>query len=552
MKPLARHFKREGGFTIVESLVALLIMTFGMLAISGMQMTLSHNSDTARHRTEATRLANEKMEELRSFTDITTGTITWNGLADGTDVITTNATYTRTWSLAGTLTDAFRPVSVAVAWIDRSGETNGITLNSVISKTDPSDVGFLGFPLPENSPLKRVKNRSLDIPIPAISLIGANQGLSAYNLSGTNLSVVFSDYNGAVVKSCPSYLTAGSSLANCTTITAVIVAGYIHDKRIGTSYDYRSTVTTYITEYTTTYTYSPTTTTITTPVYGYGPPTQKICAKLINPRLSGCKNSENGGVAPTYAAKPYCFDTQYTTGSCSSGYSQVGTTLTYTVTSYITSTTTSYVVTGTQTTYTTIPQYNVTTGSKNYAGMQTGTNAISTTGISWWDVSSGTAVATATKTVTCIVDQAVNQNDGTTQIQNYKYYLCVIYLDTNVLWSGTVRLKGIPTDSTVSTKQFVGCRYQYKDTSLGDGGRNYQPYYLLGDSIDNQNYLIDFSTNGTEGSTPMCPTDTLTVTNQGPLNAELTAALQAAAELVVHQDCRNLASNTSISTNCPQ
>jgi Tfp pilus assembly protein PilV len=553
MNTLTR-LRREGGFTIIEALVALLIMTFGMLAISGMQMTLSQNSDISKQRTEATRLANEKMEQLRAYTSIAE----WNALASGSDNITTNTHYTRTWTIVGSNTNTYRPVTVNVSWLDRTGDPQGITLQSVISQTNPSDVGFLGFPLPENLPLKRVKNRSLDIPIPAVSLTNA-PGYSGYNLSGTNLSVVFSDYDGAVVKTCPNSLTSGSSLNGCTTVTAVIVTGYVYDPRINTSYNYRATTTTYIDTVSTTTVYTPTTTSVSVPVYGYTTPTLNICAWLVQPRLNpSCTNQANGGSPPTYANKPSCYETVYTVSSCSTldakqkNYVNYGTTLTYGITGYTTISTTTYIATGTITATITTTVTAVTNGSTQYTGVKTGTNAISATGISWWDVSSGTAVATATKTITCVVDQAINQNSSV-QIPNYKYYLCVIYLGTDVVYSGTLRIKGIPMNSTDSNRQFLGCRYQYKDTSLGDAARNLQPYYLVGDSIDNQNYLVDFSTATAEGSTAVCPTGTLVVTSgSSDMRVSLTAALQASAELVVHQDCRNLASNTNKTTNCPQ
>jgi Tfp pilus assembly protein PilV len=227
VRPKQRMFQR--GFTIIEALVALLIMTFGLLAASGMQMTLSSNADVSKQRTEAMRLAQEKMEYLRSYSQLTTatGVVSWAGLASGTDSNTTNATYSRTWSLGGSSSDTHRVVSVAVSWTDRSGESQSITLNSVISKTDPSDTGFLAFPLPENTTLKRVKDRSLDIPLPAIALTGDNAGKSAYNV-GSNLAVIFDNYNGNVVKTCPFQVTTStSSLSSCSTKTAVILAGYV-------------------------------------------------------------------------------------------------------------------------------------------------------------------------------------------------------------------------------------------------------------------------------------------------------------------------------------
>ena len=50
--------RRSGarGFTLLEALIALLVLSFGMLAIAGFQTTLSRNSDLAKQRTEALRL----------------------------------------------------------------------------------------------------------------------------------------------------------------------------------------------------------------------------------------------------------------------------------------------------------------------------------------------------------------------------------------------------------------------------------------------------------------------------------------------------------------
>ena len=63
---------RQGGFTLVEAMVALLVTAFGMLAIAGFQMTLSRSADLAKQRSEAVRLAEEKIEELRAFTSVDT------------------------------------------------------------------------------------------------------------------------------------------------------------------------------------------------------------------------------------------------------------------------------------------------------------------------------------------------------------------------------------------------------------------------------------------------------------------------------------------------
>ncbi len=178
-----RRTGRQRGFTLVEALIALLVMSFGMLALSGMQLSLSRNADVAKQRTEAMRLAEARIEEMRSFTGISAGAVNWNGLdAMANTSVTTNATYTVASTMSGVDTDPLRAVNVQVTWTDRTGAAQSVNVASVISQTDPRDPGFIGNPLPLNAPLKRPKNRDINIPIPALSL---GDGRSAYQFSPT-------------------------------------------------------------------------------------------------------------------------------------------------------------------------------------------------------------------------------------------------------------------------------------------------------------------------------------------------------------------------------
>jgi len=204
MKNHRKHF----GFAIIEALVALVVVGFGMLALAGMQGALTRNVDTAQQRTEATRLAQEKMESLRSFTGIDATAITasspssgvnWNSFNNGSDTINdySNATYTRSWFFGGDNDDAVRSLTVSVTWTDRTGDNQSVTLNSFISKTDPADSGFLGFPLPDDANLKLPKNRNLNIPYPAVTL--SDKTKSAFKPAGSEIVYVFDNLTGNIV-----------------------------------------------------------------------------------------------------------------------------------------------------------------------------------------------------------------------------------------------------------------------------------------------------------------------------------------------------------------
>jgi prepilin-type N-terminal cleavage/methylation domain-containing protein len=219
---------RQRGFTVIEALIALAVMAFGMLALSGMQTSLSRNADVAKQRSEAVRLAQARIENMRSFTGISTGAINWNGLdALANDSSTTNTTYTIASTMGGVDTDSLRTVNVTVSWNDRTGAAQSVSMSSVISQTDPRDPGFIGNPLPLNTPLKRPKNRDINIPIPALSL---GNGTSSFQFSATYV-VIFSDISGNVVQICNPNVanaTVAQILAsNCVSFTGYIVAGYV-------------------------------------------------------------------------------------------------------------------------------------------------------------------------------------------------------------------------------------------------------------------------------------------------------------------------------------
>ena len=62
--------RRARGISLVEALVALAIMSIGMLALVGVQSAMRLNSDLAKQRTEATRIASEEIERVRNFISV--------------------------------------------------------------------------------------------------------------------------------------------------------------------------------------------------------------------------------------------------------------------------------------------------------------------------------------------------------------------------------------------------------------------------------------------------------------------------------------------------
>ncbi|HET9820586.1 MAG TPA: prepilin-type N-terminal cleavage/methylation domain-containing protein [Burkholderiaceae bacterium] len=221
------------GFTLIEALVALLVLSFGMLAIAGFQVTLTGSSDLAKQRTEATRLAQQKMESLRAFGQVDSDSGTPHKVNYTDDVVssttpetvTTNATYSRTWTVTPSASNTEKTINVQVAWTDRLGQPQSVQLLSVISKFDPQDIGTLATG-PGGTSKRRPKNRNINIPYPAVTLSGGTQ--SAFTPPPGGITYVFDNASGNIVQSCTGLaalpavpITAVTKLGSTVTVTAV-------------------------------------------------------------------------------------------------------------------------------------------------------------------------------------------------------------------------------------------------------------------------------------------------------------------------------------------
>ncbi|MCZ2291399.1 MAG: prepilin-type N-terminal cleavage/methylation domain-containing protein [Burkholderiales bacterium] len=151
------HRSRSRGVSLIEAIVALAVMGFGMLGIAAMQSSLRQNSDTARQRAEATRLASEAIEAMRSYSVVNTagGKIAYADLVTGvaapqlalpSTIAGTNATYTRTVEVSDTDAQNRKTVFVKITWDDRSGQPQELVLSTEIHRSPPELAASLIVP----------------------------------------------------------------------------------------------------------------------------------------------------------------------------------------------------------------------------------------------------------------------------------------------------------------------------------------------------------------------------------------------------------------------
>lgn len=241
----------QGGFALIEALVALLIVSFGMLAIAGMQTTLARSSDLAKQRSEAVRLAQQQVERLRSFDSVVIGQGNFNYATDvvssaSNETITpanTSTTFVRSWTV--TLADGTTPagandaqkwIHVKVEWADRGSTAlnQSVRLDSVVARNNPASLkGLTGGQSPPK--VRQPKYRSLNIPYPAVTTSNPNR--SAFIPPPGNVAYVFDNDSGNIVQSCTGItaliegidvLTAASAGGgSCVALNAYLLSGNV-------------------------------------------------------------------------------------------------------------------------------------------------------------------------------------------------------------------------------------------------------------------------------------------------------------------------------------
>lgn len=174
--------KRQRGFSLIEALFSALILGIALLALAGFHVGAFQDGALVKSRMAATNLAQEKLDDLRSFTrlkddpsttavdECAAGTFCFSEIAadaGGQEETTTGAlvlptgsvsgfsdSYSRTWtvtcatsqtagsalSFGTTCTNAIaKLVTVKISWTDNKGAAQEVALQSVIYNMDPAN-----------------------------------------------------------------------------------------------------------------------------------------------------------------------------------------------------------------------------------------------------------------------------------------------------------------------------------------------------------------------------------------------------------------------------
>jgi prepilin-type N-terminal cleavage/methylation domain-containing protein len=145
------NVKLQRGFSMIEVLITVAVLAIGLMSVARFNNFIIQEGNETRSRTEAINLAQDQLEQMRSFTDFTgysaisSGQQTLGPASLGPDVTIDGLhnLYTRSWSVTAEPSNPThaKVINVTISWPDLQGQVTAdttVSLSSVIADNNPS------------------------------------------------------------------------------------------------------------------------------------------------------------------------------------------------------------------------------------------------------------------------------------------------------------------------------------------------------------------------------------------------------------------------------
>ena len=213
----------QRGITLIEALIAFLVLALGMLALAQVPKQLRLKAEVARQRGEAVRLAQSEIEALRAApTDSLAAAATRSIDVNGTRYL-----LARRIATGHTATQ----VSIDIGWTDRSAAAQSLSLASIVAGGPPTLAAALGLARTE-ALARGAAGRSPRVAPIAVDLGDGRSALKPV-ASGT-VALLLSNVTGGVVGRCagvdPSLATRDLTRANlgtCDAVAGLLISGTV-------------------------------------------------------------------------------------------------------------------------------------------------------------------------------------------------------------------------------------------------------------------------------------------------------------------------------------
>ena len=229
----------QRGASLLEALIAFLLLSLGMLGMVRLQAHLRLDADLSRQRSEAVRLAQQDIETERAFASLAAApnqrsyasivSATLN--VDPSSGYTTNTSYTVDRRIADNPGLATKTASVTVSWADRGGTTRSLAVDAMIGGIDPVLSASLAITKRQHA-VKGSAGRSPWVPRVAKDLGDGRSVLKPVETG--SLAFVFSNTSGQIVARCNAVASTratrdmtASDVADCAAVNAVLLSGTV-------------------------------------------------------------------------------------------------------------------------------------------------------------------------------------------------------------------------------------------------------------------------------------------------------------------------------------
>ncbi len=130
-----RRNKRRGGMTLVEIMIAMVILAFGMLGVAGLQVRAITESSSGRHLSEASAIARNRLEDLnvRIWSDALLNDTAGAWTAGAPETPVGGLTYTRSERVTLDVIEpntTIKSIEVRVGWSDSKRQNRTVVLSS--------------------------------------------------------------------------------------------------------------------------------------------------------------------------------------------------------------------------------------------------------------------------------------------------------------------------------------------------------------------------------------------------------------------------------------
>jgi type II secretory pathway pseudopilin PulG len=224
---------RQRGITLVEAMVALAVMAFGLVGVIGVQATLRATGDLSKQRAEAVRIAQASVEAARGFSVIEPpavpdGSRDYQSIATRPAINVAGLSTNTTFTLSTTVTDLFndpaaqrgKAITTTVSWPDRTGVRQRVVLRTLVSAVPPGLAGSLAAPV--RVPASN-GSRGRHPVIPGNAIDQSGEGISLFKPPDAGgMQWVFDNTTGFITAVCNS-----SDPSSCVPVTARLLSGFV-------------------------------------------------------------------------------------------------------------------------------------------------------------------------------------------------------------------------------------------------------------------------------------------------------------------------------------